>query len=598
MTGPNRNNKPKQRAIFSTCLGCNARCGICFHAEKDEIKSVTGNPYHPYNMLGQPVPMELPLEQALKMTGSLCGKAHEVSGYVHNRYRVLTPLKRAGKRGEGKFEPISWEQLIGEIAFGGRLFAHLGEDRNVLGLRALLSDDPIDPSAPELGPKRNGFCFLTGRLQRGRKEFIDRFVKSSFGSINRIGHTDICGIGFRMGNFIFTEGRNVELKADPWSAKFILVFGANIYEALQPGLNTYGATVANRYSKGKVKFCIVDPRAQRASAHAQRWIPIKPGTDGAFAMALIRWIIENKAYNMAYLEAPNLDAAKRLGNGGYVNASHLVIWDEKRGTGNPLHGRFLRESHMRPRLAPEAPDHFMVLPVGDKRPVPYTELAKAEIDAETNIKLQDRQEVKVKTAFRLMKDAVFEHSFRHYANVCGVDEDTIADVAAELIRYAPRSSVCQYHGAGNYVGGAYAAFAVAVLNALIGSLETKGGYCSSCGGAGDWQSGNYNLTEFPSKRIPTGVKLSREGVAYEHTTEYKAKVTKGLNPYPAKRPWFPFTKGGLSVEALAGIDEAYPYPCTALFLYFFNPVYSVPGGFRFKETLPLQRRFLFWFPLT
>ena len=575
----------KERTVYSTCLGCNARCGIRFHVRGEQILSVSGNPYHPYNMLGKPIPMQIPIEVANKMSASLCGKAHEIPHYVHNKYRVLTPLKRAGKRGEGKFEPISWEQLIKEIARGGKLFAHLGEDRHVEGLKDILSDEPINPDAPELGPKRNGFCFLTGRLQSGRKEFIDRFVKFAFGSINRIGHTDICGIGFRMGNFIFTEGAQVELKADPWSARFILVFGANMYEALQPGVNTYGATVANRHSKGQVKFCIVDPRAQRASSHAEKWIPIKPGTDGAFAMGLIRWIIDNEAYNRAYLEAPNLKAANRLGNGGYVNASHLVIWDEKHGYKNPLHGKFLRQSHLSGKPSSGGEDPFMVFTGSNKRLMPYDKVSKALIDVEAIVPIQDGRMVNVKTAFRLMKEAVLEYSLDDYADICGVDKDTLIEVAAEFAKHAPKSSVCQYHGAGNYLGGAYAAFAVAALNALTGSLETKGGYCSSCGPAGDWQDGRYGLCDFPGKRTPTGIKLSREGFAYEDTTEFKSKEANGEKLYPAKRPWFPFTKGGLSVEALAGIDEAYPYKCSALFLYFFNPVYSIPGGFRFKKTL-------------
>ena len=153
--------------------------------------------------------------------------------------------------------------MINEVANGGKLFAHLGEDRIVPGIKELNSDAPIYPNAPELGSVRNGFVFIGGRDQNARKEFSDRFVKEALGSVNRIGHTDICGIGFRQGNMAFTERKDVEIKADPMSAEYILVFGSNIYEALQPGVNTYGAMVAKRNSEGKVKFTIVDPRNQR-----------------------------------------------------------------------------------------------------------------------------------------------------------------------------------------------------------------------------------------------------------------------------------------------------------------------------------------------
>ncbi|NPA95682.1 MAG: molybdopterin-dependent oxidoreductase, partial [Thermodesulfobacteria bacterium] len=382
----------------------------------------------------------------------------------------------------------------------------------------------------------------------------------------------------------------VELKADPWSCRYILVFGANLYEALQPGVNTYGATVANRHSRGQVKFCIVDPRGQKAIAHADRWVAIKPGSDGAFAMGLARWILENEAFNRKYLEAPNERAARKFGNGGYVNASHLVIWDEERGYDNPLHGRFLRLEHIHHENLQEKGASFMVFSKKDKALRAYQDVSRADIEAQGQVRLKDGSTVSVKTAFLLMKEAVFEHSLDHYAKACGVRRETIEEVAREFSSHAPRTAVCQYHGAGNYVGGTYAAYAVAVLNALTGSLETRGGYCSGGGPAGVWNKGNYNLVDFPGKRMPKGVKLSREKSSYQRSSEYRKKLARGENPYPARRPWFPFTKGGLCVEALAGIDEAYPYQCSALFLYFFNPVYSIPGGFRFKETLQDVRK--------
>ncbi len=557
------------KTVFTTCLGCNARCGLRCLVSKGRIKEVSGNPYHPYNTLGSPLPYDTPVEEVKNIKATTCGKAQEMDGYCHNSRRLLVPLKRAGRRGEGKFEPISWQRLIDEIAFGGKLFGHLGEEREVPGLRSMLSDEPIDKAAPELGPVRNRFCFLTGRLQSGRKEFIDRFVKSSFGSINRIGHTDICGLGFRMGNFAFTQGKEVELKADPWNAKYILVFGANIYEALQPGLNTYGATVARRHSEGELKFVIVDPRAQKAGVQAHRWIKIMPGQDGAFALGMIRWMIENRRFSREYLEAPNPGAAHRLGNGGYVNAAHLVVWQP----GHPLHGTFLKIS-----------DECAVIEKGTGKPCACSKAERGELFVDRQIKI-DGGSVRVKSAFQLVKEEAFRYSLEEYAGFCGVEEADICDVAREFAEHAPFSATCQYHGAGNYVNGTYAAYAVAMLNALSGSIGRRGGYLSSAKGAGAWHEGRYDLKDFRGKKRPSGVRISREKADYRQSSFYRRRVSKGENPYPAKRPWFPFTKGGLCVEALSGIDEGYPYSIDALFLYFFNPVYSIPGGERFASTL-------------
>ncbi len=569
------------RVTHSVCLGCNARCGNRIVVKDGVLQSISGNPYNPYNSHADPVPYSTPITETLSLSSSVCGKAIDAPNYVYNPYRLLKPLKRAGKRGAGKFEPIEWDQLLREVAYGGKLFSHLGEEREVEGLKDLDSDEPIKPDALELGPKRNGFIMVTGRLQTGRKAIIDRFVKTAMGSVNRIGHTDICGLGFRMGNFALTEQKQVELKADPWGAEYILAFGANIYEAGQPGVNTYGAAVAKRSSEGKVKFAIVDPRAQNASTHAEDWVPIKPGQDGAFAMGLIRWIIEHKTYNREYLTAPNPEAARAKEYACYVNATHLVIDDPA----HPNNGKFLRLSDLVTADNGKDRETFVVLSSKDGSPVAYDRVNEAILDQETTVQDAADKNIRVKTSFRLMKEGVMEHGLASYAKFAGVPQSTIEKIARDFSSYGRKAAVCQYHGAGNYVCGTYAAYAIAALNAMVGSVEGKGGYMSSGGGAAKWDRGIYDLKKFPGRRQPGGVKISREKAAYEKSTEYKNKKAKTGNGYPSKRPWFQFTKGGLSVETMSGIDQQYPYQCKILFTYFYNPVYSTPGGYRYRDTL-------------
>lgn len=568
------------KVVHSVCLGCNARCGNRSVVENGKLIKVSGNPYHPYNGHYEPVEYKTPPSETLSLSSPVCGKGQAAPNYVYNPYRLIKPLKRAGARGSGKFEPIEWEQLIKEIADGGRLFAHIGEERTITGLRELNSDAPVDPDAPELGPIRNSFVFIAGRDQSGRKEFTTRFVKDALGSVNRISHTDICGLGFRMGNFAFTEGKEVEIKADPMSAEYILVFGANIYEALQPGINSYGAMVANRNSEGKVKFTIVDPRATNASVHAEDWIQIKPGQDGAFAMGMLRWIIENDRYNRDYLEAPNPVAAKNKGHACYTNAAHLVIVDKSHK--NNL--KFLRIGDLNPSASAEEAAAYVVLSK-EKSPIAFDKTERAILDAEATVKDSSGREIKVKTSFGLMNEELMEHSLDQYAKFAGVERSQIEKTAEEFTSHGTRAAVTQYHGAGNYASGAYAAYAVAMLNAMIGNIDHRGGYMKAGGGAAQWIEGLYDLKAFAGKKKPQGVPISRENAVYEGSTEFKKKKEAGGTGYPAKRPWFRFSKGGLCVETLSGIDQKYPYSCNMLFTYFFNPVYSIPGGYRFTETL-------------
>jgi len=562
------------KVVHSVCLACNARCGVRAVVADGMLVKHAGNPYHPYNSRFAPIPYNTPVRETLAMPSPVCGKSQDAPNYVYNPYRLIKPLKRSGPRGSGKFEPIEWEQMIREIADGGMLFSHLGEKRMVPGIKELNSDALIRPDAPELGSVRNGFVFIGGRDQNARKEFSDRFVKDALGSVNRIGHTDICGIGFRMGNWAFTERKEVEIKADPVNVEYILVFGANIYEAVQPGVNTYAATLAKRHSEGKVKFTIIDPRATNASTHAENWVPIKPGQDGAFAMGLIRWIIDNDRHNKAYLTAPHPKAAAALGHASYSNATHLVIVDP----GHKNYRKFLRVADLDPKAPEEEGKKYMVLGQDD-RPVPFDTVGEALLDAGLTVKDDGGLAIKVATSFHLMREGVMEHTVAQYAALAGVEPAQIARTAEEFTAHGTKAAVTQYHGAGNYLSGTYASYPVAMLNAMIGSVDRKGGYLKSSGGAAKWNEGLYDLKGFAGKRKSQGPVISREKFAYEKTTEFKK------NGYPSRRPWYPFSKGGLCVEAMSGIDQQYPYPCKILFTYFFNPVYSIPGGFRYVETL-------------
>jgi tetrathionate reductase subunit A len=573
------------KVAYTACLGCNARCGMRTVVKDGRLVKVSGNPYHPYNENFQPVPYDTPVKETLAVSSSVCGKAEDAPNYLYNPYRLIRPLKRSGERGSGRFEPIDWTQMISEIAKGGKLFTELGDQRDYPGLASLLRDDLIDSTAPELGTVRNGFVFIAGRDQAGYTDFTNRFVRDAVGSINRIAHTDICGLGFRMGNFALSEQTEVEIKADPLNAEYILVFGANIYEALQPGINTYGALVAKRRAEGKLRFTIIDPRATNASAHADRWVPVKPGQDGPFAMGLIRWIIDNDHHNIDFLSAANPQAAKNAGFGCYTNATHLAIADSD----HEQNGRFLRWVDLQIDSEEELGNAYVVLHKNSVL-VPFDQTDQGMLDAETIVKTSDGNSIRVKTAFRLMKESLREKSLDEYARLSGVPVKTIVETARDFTSFGTRAAVCQYHGAGNYPGGTYAAFAVAILNALVGSIDMQGGYLKGGGAAAPWNEGIFDLKTFPGQRKPDGVPMSRERAVYENSSEFKRKQEAGGTGYPAKRPWFPFTRGGLCVETLSGIDQQYPYGCKILFTYFFNPIYSIPGGNRFTSTLKDQQK--------
>jgi tetrathionate reductase subunit A len=185
----------------SVCMGCYSSCGTRVRIDKKSgvANKVMGNPYHPKN--AEPaLPFETTLDESYQAfslyndkgytnRATVCARGNSAIEYPYDPLRITTPLKRAGKRGEGKWQPISWEQLIEETVEGGQLFKDLGDDTNIEGLRQIYDPkNPLDPNAPELGPKSNGLTWMSGGSY-GRINFAQRFVLNSFGSNNFYGHT-------------------------------------------------------------------------------------------------------------------------------------------------------------------------------------------------------------------------------------------------------------------------------------------------------------------------------------------------------------------------------------------------------------------------
>lgn len=184
---------------YSACLGCYSSCGnrLKLNREADTLYSVGGNPYNP--ACANPyLPFDASLEDAYRSMsyangagnvtrGTVCGRGQATQDGYAQPDRITMPLKRAGKRGEGKWKPISWDQLIKEVTEGGKLFAEIGEDQEVEGFLSLHdTETPIDAEQPKLGPKSNQLVVLGGRGD-GRTVFGTRFA-NCFGSINQYGH--------------------------------------------------------------------------------------------------------------------------------------------------------------------------------------------------------------------------------------------------------------------------------------------------------------------------------------------------------------------------------------------------------------------------
>ncbi len=587
-----QSQEKRYKVVHTLCLACNVRCGLRVYidSETGRIWKAEGNPYHPNNTAWNPIPYDTPVKESLKYAGRICLKGRNyVVDHVYDPYRVRVPLKRAGPRGSMKWRSIGWSQLITEVVEGGDLFG----EGPVEGFRATRNFDvAANPEVlgKEYAVKANQVVLLRGRGQPGRVEFLkDRWLEGVLGSPNFIAHDGVCANGVQTAHKYMTiieagkyEGQERTVTSDDYvdqmrvdlkHAKFIIAFG-DPYSAGQPAIVPAGALLAERIAKGDLKVAHIAPMAGNILVNASKWIPIKPGTDGALLMGMIRWIIENGRYNKAFLENTHEKAAGKDGEMAWTNATHLVIMDEM----HPNHGKCLRDTD----VGLGTSGKYVVIEKGTNTAKVFDAVDHGELfydgytmNPVTGVK------IKVKTALTLLKEKAFERTMEGWAEICGVRVEDIEWLADEFTSYGKGSGILVYRTFGSQPNGVYAIMALVSLHMLIGNINWKGGYLGPA--SFPWTRGVYDLTTFPGKVTPKKAKISREEFKYEDTLEYANKPVE--MKYPARKPWFPKSYGGLWTEVFESIKDKYPYACNILITYFGNPIYVLPGGHRYIDII-------------
>lgn len=573
---------------FSACLGCYSCCGNRVHIDRStgKIFSVGGNPYNPnnaYPFLDHTEPLEAAYRSmsyaagGQQVRGALCGRGNGTWNAYSQPDRITVPLKRAGKRGEGKWKPISWDQLIEELAEGGKLFADIGEDREIEGFRALHdTKTPLDPDASELGPIANQLVMLGSRGD-GRSNVGSRF-SSAFGTKNNIGHGATCG-GSENAGFYAVEKSYRALCADFTESEYVICCG------MFPGANgksmqgiAHWASAA--LAAGTVKIDILDPALGNGVATPAmdnvRWHPITTATNAAFGMAMIRSIIESGTYNEEALSFPSQEAALEGGYAAFSNATYLIIEDER----HENYRKLLRAEDVgievpAPEKDDEKQDYYVVIDKTTGKPALHTDCAQAAINFTGEV-----NGVRVRTAFLKLEESVKEHTVEEYAEICGVPADEIERMAREFTSHGTKAAFCGIFGGTAQVNGSDASFIFPILNSLIGSNNMQGGMVprrESGDALGD--KTRYKLSTVKGKPKASGVSIARTGFAWEDTSEYQRRVAAGeKNPQPLL-PWYPVT-GSADNQAICSVANAYPYQAKITFTWMATPLQASSGAMR------------------
>ncbi len=239
---PDRDKYKDVDTVPGMCQLCSTICGITGYVKDGRVIKIEGNPNDPNSR------------------GHLCARGHAGLNHLYHPERLLYPLKRVGKRGEGKWKRITWDEALDEIA---------------TKLKAVR-----ESGAPE------EFAFHQGR-QRS-KDALKRFL-NAYGTKTQLSHRSLCSGNRRAANLTYLWESDWDLN-DVENSKYILNFGSNAFEAHQGHVPLANRIQNGRYKNG-AKLVTFDVRLSNTAGASDEWFAPFPGTDGAIALAMAHTIL-------------------------------------------------------------------------------------------------------------------------------------------------------------------------------------------------------------------------------------------------------------------------------------------------------------------
>jgi len=202
--------------------------------------------------------------------GKLCGKVDRYLERTYHADRLTTPLRRVGPKGSGHFEPVAWEEALADIA---------------RRLRAIISAYGAEAVLPYSYSGTLGFLQGEGMATR----FFNRLGAS------QLARTICSEAGFE--GYLYTIGAAEGLLPEDFAhARLILIWGSNTLTS-----NLHLWPFVQQAHKQGARVVVIDPARTRTAHAADEWIAIRPGTDGALALAMMHVIIGEHLHDAEYV---------------------------------------------------------------------------------------------------------------------------------------------------------------------------------------------------------------------------------------------------------------------------------------------------------
>ena len=474
-------SESKERTLKSFCRMCYGRCGIIAHIKDGRLTEVEG------------------WKEAPHSKGHLCPMGFAIRQLVYHPDRIKYPMKRAGERGEGKWVRISWEEAYKIIA------DRFLEIKQKYGAKSIFTANGTGRDIP--------FHYVKAG-----------FWKSFGTTVLQGGGNEICWVGaYTVEMEIVGEGSQWE-GGDVPNSKCIVAWAKGSRGSGPPNL----VWLMFEAKKRGVKVIAVDPRRTEISSIADIWLPIRPGTDTAMALAWLNVIIGKELYDQEFVLR-------------WTNGPFLVRDDT---------GLLLRESDV---IAGGNRDRFLVWDTvsGDLKYWDATSLLweTPEINPALfgtfTVTLASGAKVECRPVFQLLKERVEEYPPERVGEICWVSADKIREAATMFAENSPASCVVRGVKVEFQINTSGYVHAMNILLSICGCYERPGGQLFQP------KVGHRPLfTYFKLPPIPDELRL---------------------NPGKYK---FNFLEVSASWEVFHTILTGKPYPIKAVFVMQGNPVLS------------------------
>lgn len=400
-TGPKFEPVELDEEIYpGTCMGyCSGGCFLNLHVRDGKLKRVSMRE------------MEDP------RFNRICPRGLTHPYRMYNPNRVLSPLRRVGERGAGEWEEISWDEAIAEIT------------------------DKWKAITDECGPSGVIFACTTGSLDQvsGIPGMPMRFKMAA--GMATMGADADWGAEFSVDNhFMRDEYNTTNGVADLMNAKTIIVWAASPYASQLQALHF----ITDARDNG-TQVVVIDPIYNANASIADKYIPIKPATDGALALGMANIVVKNGWQDVDYLTNRTV-------------APFLV---------NPETHKFLRLSDLGRAEA------------GSEEDVPVVTDGAGNFDTPENIAnpiiegTAEANGITHTTAYSLLLERIAEWPVERASEATGIP---VADIEELTRMYAQDTPTTIYaiYGADHYVNGHWNYDCLFMLGMLTGNYSKKG----------------------------------------------------------------------------------------------------------------------------